>query len=331
MWIAIAGLAAAGVAAVWLWPQTTDDDARPKESEVARREPAAADGSRRTEAPVVAERSEPAPPNPSEAPGPRVIVVRSGTFVDGDGHIVPFAAALDVGTATAQGDACVRAGDSEACFLGGSELAVARDEDETVLTLASGRVDVDAPVASTFIVQVAGDRVVHADAAVFVVEVRSDERWSLEVEQGEVRVTARAGTTTLVRAGESRTFAAKSSAPMSAAQWLTRARTRRGAGDPKGAIAAYEGLVEHYPTAAAARTAMVTLGQLHLDVGQPAAALKWFDRYLAKKGGPLAEDAAYGRIRALRALGRGAEEEKAIAAFLAAYPASSYAAKLRTR
>jgi hypothetical protein len=75
---------------------------------------------------------------------------------------------------------------------------------------------------------------------------------------------------------------------------------------------------------------MVTLGQLHLDAGHAKKALKWFDRYLVG-GGPLVEDAQFGRIRALSAMGRRSEADRAIAAFLAKWPSGSYAAKLRAR
>jgi hypothetical protein len=55
-----------------------------------------------------------------------------------------------------------------------------------------------------------------------------------------------------------------------------------------------------------------------------------FDRYLAQ-GGPLEEEASFGRIRALRALGRSSEELVAIEAFLRRFPASPLASALRDR
>jgi outer membrane protein assembly factor BamD (BamD/ComL family) len=146
-----------------------------------------------------------------------------------------------------------------------------------------------------------------------------------------VRVIDDDGTTTELGIGESRTFVERARAELTPSQWVAQARARRNAGDAKGAIAAYEQLIERHPTSAAARTAMVSLGQLHLDLDEPRPALKWFERYLAKPGGPLAEDAAYGRIRALGALGRTKAEREAVDDFLSSYPASSYAAKLRDR
>jgi hypothetical protein len=53
-----------------------------------------------------------------------------------------------------------------------------------------------------------------------------------------------------------------------------------------------------------------------------------FERYLAS-GGSLAQEAHYGKIQALRALGRTREAEREAASFLELYPKSAYAATLR--
>jgi outer membrane protein assembly factor BamD (BamD/ComL family) len=111
---------------------------------------------------------------------------------------------------------------------------------------------------------------------------------------------------------------------------LARARTARARGEREEAIAAYESLVDDYPRAAASKPSLITLGQLHLSAARPARALEFFDRYLGTKG-PLAEEAAYGRIRALRALGRTSEERTAIRSFVDAYPSSSYVGTLQKR
>ena len=55
-----------------------------------------------------------------------------------------------------------------------------------------------------------------------------------------------------------------------------------------------------------------------------------FDAYL-RSGGGLVQEARYGRIRALRKLGRASEERAAIARFIADYPKSVQAASLRAR
>jgi hypothetical protein len=70
--------------------------------------------------------------------------------------------------------------------------------------------------------------------------------------------------------------------------------------------------------------ARVSLGTLELDrLGQPAAALRSFEAYLAARPrGPLAEEAAHGRAQALRALGRTCDEIRALRAFLRDHPAA---------
>jgi TolA-binding protein len=94
------------------------------------------------------------------------------------------------------------------------------------------------------------------------------------------------------------------------------------------AAALYRRLVKAYPRSPSAGPACVALGQVELARGRARAALEAFERY---PGGPLAEEAAYGRIEALRALGRTSDERAATERFLAKYPGSSYAAKLRRR
>jgi tetratricopeptide (TPR) repeat protein len=84
----------------------------------------------------------------------------------------------------------------------------------------------------------------------------------------------------------------------------------------------YERLVRQYPDSAEARAACVSLGLILLGpLHKAAAALRWFDRYLALgRGGVLAQEALYGRIRALRKLGRIKGEKAALKRFLQKYP-----------
>ena len=336
-WIAVGVLLAAGLVAWLAWPRGSS--VPPSREGIASTTPAKQDAPR--EEPIVAPTTA-VPPEPVPPPEPTIVaiaplVVRSGSFVDGDGIAIGKDAALDVGKITAKDDACVHAGTYEACFDAGSVLALSRDTDELRIAIDSGSVKVDtdgsqaAATTSTIVYEVAGQRVVPAATTVFVIKASKDGRFSVDVTGGQVRVVERGGAAVVLKAGQSRAFGARDAAPgMTATQWLERARTKRGAGDIDGAIAAYEGLVDDHPSASSSKTAMVTLGQLYLDRNKAKPALAWFDRYLAK-GGPLAEDAAYGRIRALRALGRGGDEKKATEAFLAKYPSSSYAAKLRDR
>lgn len=327
-WMAVAGLLAASIAAFWLWPLESAREPPPDGERIVQTTPSAEPATANDSVETTATPKEPPHVVPvAMAP----LVVASGTLVDDDGHVVPVAAALDAGTMRADGEACVRAGGSEACFAAGTELHVRRDEDATAIELRSGEADIRiAPMVTTVVFQVAGQRIEPVAPSVFVIEVGSASRWSMTVEEGELRVVGADGDATVISAGQTRAFGSRKAAPESASTLLERARKRRGAGDLAGAIEAYEELVAAHPTAPAARTAMVTLGQLHLDRGKPKKSLAWFDRYLQGKG-PLTEDAQYGRIRALSALGRDREATSAIEAFLAKYPSGSYAAKLRDR
>jgi hypothetical protein len=315
-WIAVGTLLAAGVAALWI--------ARgPTPVPVA----AVAIDDAIATAPIAVVPVVPSPTAVAPATPPRAAwSVTSGRLVGRDGDDV--VAITDGDLVRAPADTCLVGADTTACVSAGSELRLADD----ALELVAGRAEVRvAPRVSTFVVRVAGQRVEPANATAFVIELEGDASVTMRVDEGRVRVIAADGTSKTLGAGQVHRVSLRATVKgPSAADLVTRARARRHAGDIAGAIASYERLVADFPRAPAARTAMVTLGQLHLDAGRAKLALKWFDRYLAS-GGALAEDAHYGRIRALRALGRTAAEERAIASFLAAYPAGSYAVRLRSR
>jgi hypothetical protein len=116
----------------------------------------------------------------------------------------------------------------------------------------------------------------------------------------------------------------------SATTLLDEARQRLGRGDARGARAVYERLRATYPSSPEAKTVLVTLGKLELELGAPLRALAAFDAY-AKQGGPLVPEALAGRIRALRALGRQAEERRAILDYLERYPRGLEAPALEKR
>lgn len=114
---------------------------------------------------------------------------------------------------------------------------------------------------------------------------------------------------------------------------IQHAQARRMARDWAGAIRAYLALIRRFPRSGSANVARVSIGNLQLDhLGHPAAALRSFDRYLRyHRGGPLAQEAAYGRIRALRALGRRCAELRAIQAFQGQYRGSLHRRRLQAR
>ena len=103
---------------------------------------------------------------------------------------------------------------------------------------------------------------------------------------------------------------------------LARAQSLRAAREWAAAAGAYEDLIASYPTSIKARTSLISLGELRLlRLHSPAKALECYARYLEKSSkGSLAQEALYGKARALRALGREGDESASLRAFLDAYP-----------
>jgi tetratricopeptide (TPR) repeat protein len=294
-----------------------------------------------------------APDSPLLAPAPSpALAALSGPLRGDNGDLSP-------GTAITP-SAVVRAGATEACLgaqglqsmclAPGSEAQVLADS----LLLTAGSARVEASAAHTVAVRVAGVRIAAADAA-FTLTVTGDT-WTAEVTRGEVELAdergplARLGPGDILRRGTSTatrptpTGPAETATPARPAarpgkparppsELLDEARSLRAAGEHARAARAYEALISAHPDAPSATAALVALGQLYLGkLGDPPAALRSFDRYLQRApSGPLAEEAAHGRIDALRRLGRAADERAAIAEFLDRYPASSYADGLRKR
>lgn len=115
----------------------------------------------------------------------------------------------------------------------------------------------------------------------------------------------------------------------SAAALLEQARALRSGRKYKQASSVYQRLLREYPGSAEARVALVLLGELQLSqLGDAVGALRSFDAYL-RGGGGLSQEARYGRIRALRQLGKVDEARAASDAFLRAYPTSVQASTLR--
>lgn len=118
----------------------------------------------------------------------------------------------------------------------------------------------------------------------------------------------------------------------SAASLIAQAQRLRSQGKRRRAARVYQTLIETYPKRSESRVALISLGDLQLRLGSARAALRSYDRYLARRpGGALVEEAQLGRIRALRALKRRRQERAAIEAFLRDNPRSWEAARLRQR
>jgi len=180
---------------------------------------------------------------------------------------------------------------------------------------------------------------VHAAAHSVVSIDRQVASWSVTVERGAATVTE-LGSSRRLEAGErlqrgpttadtSRPQPTAEAKPKVAATTLLgRARAQRRDGNTSAAMKTYAALIRQHPRSPVAQTARMSLAQLHLDRGAAKDALRLFRSY-TKRGGPLAEDAAYGEIRALRKLGRSAEAGRAADAFVKRYPSSPYGAKLK--
>ncbi|MEM6989923.1 MAG: tetratricopeptide repeat protein [Myxococcota bacterium] len=115
-----------------------------------------------------------------------------------------------------------------------------------------------------------------------------------------------------------------------AATMLSKARRLRGAGDTKGAASAYAELIKHHGGTAEANAARISLGQLRLSAGRAKAALSQFNRYL-KRGGPLAEEALWGKIQALDSLNRTSALRDAVAELQRRFPRSAYRSRAQER
>lgn len=120
------------------------------------------------------------------------------------------------------------------------------------------------------------------------------------------------------------------STPPSAAELLSRAQAARSVRNYSGAVKIYRELARAYPMSAEAHLSRISLAQLELAQGNPVQALAGFEAY-ERIGGPLLQEAEYGKIQALGALGRTAAERAEIRRFLARHPKSLQAAALRRR
>jgi hypothetical protein len=99
------------------------------------------------------------------------------------------------------------------------------------------------------------------------------------------------------------------------------ARSLRMHGQFARAAAVYRSVYSHSPRSESGRAALMSLAGLQLSsLGDASGALASYEAYLAGGGGPLSEQAAYGRIRALHQLGDRTAEREATRKFIARYP-----------
>lgn len=132
-------------------------------------------------------------------------------------------------------------------------------------------------------------------------------------------------------AAEARSPAPIASSVLTPSALLARAQSLRSQAQYRDCAATYRQLIANFPRSDEARVSLVSLGELELsELGQAGHALHLFESYL-RKGGPLAREARYGKIRALQALGRAEELRNASAEFIRDFPNSVQAATLRGR
>jgi ferric-dicitrate binding protein FerR (iron transport regulator)/tetratricopeptide (TPR) repeat protein len=110
---------------------------------------------------------------------------------------------------------------------------------------------------------------------------------------------------------------------------LAKAQSLRAQGQYESCAQLYRRLRSEFPGSEEAKVSMISLGELELlRTKNPVAALDAFNAYL-RLGGSLDREARFGKIRALRALGRRAEADAETARFMRDYPSSIQAATLR--
>jgi FecR protein len=102
---------------------------------------------------------------------------------------------------------------------------------------------------------------------------------------------------------------------------LSYARALRMEGQFARAAAVYRSIYSRSPRTEGGRAALLSLASLQLSsLGDASGALASYESYLAGGGGPLSEQAEYGRIRALHQLGHASQEREATRKFIARYP-----------
>ncbi len=264
---------------------------------------------------------------PEETPqAPAAWTVRSGQVI---------AQAEDAAAPLPRGVALIAAGrlctfstpSNEICLDDGSRFELVQG-DRLELQQGTARVHVDEGHAPSVTV---GDMRIEAEGLTTYVIEYETAGWSLTVEQGapvmhaqQTHTTVQAGQTL---SGKTERTRARRPTPDPRAR-LAAARAMRAAGDREGAAKIYEALIASSPRSPLARVATVSLGQLYLELGRPKKARAAFERYLARGAGTLSEDAAFGRLRALRALDSPALGP-ATQKFLARYPDGAYAPRVR--
>jgi len=135
-----------------------------------------------------------------------------------------------------------------------------------------------------------------------------------------------------VRGKGPRTSLAAAAAAPTASELFAEANAARRALDLRKAGDLYLTLDRRFPESPEAPVALVSAGDLLSRLGEPAAALQAFDRYLERRpDGALAPEALFGRARTFRQLARRQDEIDAWRRLLRAFPGSVYESAGRQR
>lgn len=112
--------------------------------------------------------------------------------------------------------------------------------------------------------------------------------------------------------------------PLTPESLFSKGNAERRAGKTAEAVGTYELLLSRFGGSSEAQMARVSLGNVLLAQGRAVQALAVFDSHLSR-GSQLGAEALYGKARALRALGKPAEERAVWKTLATKYPDSIYA------
>jgi TolA-binding protein len=114
-------------------------------------------------------------------------------------------------------------------------------------------------------------------------------------------------------------------APLGAPELFAAANRARSRGETALAMALYRQLQSEHPGSTEASASRLSLGMLHLQRAEPAAALVQLRRYRAATPGGMTAEALFGEADAYRQLGQRDEERRTLSELLASFPQSAYA------
>lgn len=228
-------------------------------------------------------------------------------------------------------EACMARGDAKLCALGGARVRVT-DPDARALELAEGAVRVE---AGTWRVDLAGE--VHTLTAGDTLVARTLLAKAEPVpgpviehepeREPEPEAVVEPEPEPVVEATREPSASKRSSRPRAdAATLLARARKALGERRVDDAARDYEELLRRFPSSSEAKIGRISLAGLELDRGRAKVALRLYTT-AAKGGGIAAEEAAWGRLRALHRLHRQDALRQAVEDFTAKYPTSAYRAR----